>query len=173
MNKARWRVFVSFGGNGVYIEAEKGLLCCRPECGDGVIIVDPPNWVERLFGVTFESKIKKGIARCQRWCDKQNAKEATIVQALQEFTKADVAQSKVHTRPESTTKAPTSRPIFENRGGFIESPPPVADVEKPEPTPAPPPKREPPSPLPLRKGVPNIPKLPPPPQKKAPGYSGA
>ena len=45
--------------------------------------VYPPSWIERLFGITFESKLQRAKAKTQRKCDKLNK----YLDQCQEFCK--------------------------------------------------------------------------------------
>lgn len=44
--------------------------------------VNPPNVIERLLGITFESKIAKAIAKSDRYCERQNAGRVKTEAAL-------------------------------------------------------------------------------------------
>jgi len=56
-------------GKSVHIYVGKGLG------GTTGCDVDPPNFLERLVGITFESKIKKAIKKMQTVCYKHNKEE--------------------------------------------------------------------------------------------------
>lgn len=54
----------------VQVYAHKGLLTYMG--GYGYWYVYPPNWIERLLGITYRQKIEKATRACQDFCDRHN-----------------------------------------------------------------------------------------------------
>ncbi len=79
-----WRVSVRQSGKQVEVEPNN---CSSGTHGGGFFFpsaayVSPPNFIERLFGVTFESKVERMKRKCQQWCDRRNVKEGLAKDAL-------------------------------------------------------------------------------------------
>jgi len=66
----RWIVHTNRVEDSIHVYPAEGN-CCLTGFGD---YVRSPNFIERLLGYTFESKIEKSKEKYQKWCDKQNAK---------------------------------------------------------------------------------------------------
>lgn len=49
------------------------------------IAVDPPTWLERLRGITFEAKIRHAVQRLERQRDRLIARRLRIADALKAF----------------------------------------------------------------------------------------
>ena len=51
------------------------------ECGNPPWRVDPPNWFERLFGVTLESKLTRAKIKAAKYCEAHNKQVKTTIGA--------------------------------------------------------------------------------------------
>ncbi len=82
-----WRVGVEVGVNVVFVHPHsvnvnpKAVGCSQ--IGEGTLptaaTVGEPCWLWRaLFRATFEKRLARAKARCQRWCDQQNQREASV-----------------------------------------------------------------------------------------------
>jgi len=72
----------------VHVECSSGRVCVIALREHSFFVghtepVYPPNWLERLFGITFESKLRRAKAKTQRKCDKLNKR----LDQCQEFCK--------------------------------------------------------------------------------------
>lgn len=79
--KKYYEVIVIPSDRYVYVQASKsGRLSMNGYFGGGFRTRDqwdkfevyPPNWFERLIGVTFEDKIERAKWKVQKWCDGRN-----------------------------------------------------------------------------------------------------
>jgi hypothetical protein len=78
LEKDKWEVYVSKHSDFVVVEPCKdGIRLPNIAHGHGSY-VHIPNFIERLLGITLEKKINRAVVGCQKWCDKQNAKETMI-----------------------------------------------------------------------------------------------
>jgi len=71
----KWKPWVHAVDNFVVIEPTRdGDIGCFINLNwfNGGGYVYPPNIVERLLGITLESKVARLRRHCQRWCDRQN-----------------------------------------------------------------------------------------------------
>lgn len=82
-----WSVGFRVEGDSLYVYPERLW-----ETGDGVVIVRPPNIIERLLGISFEEKIHRAIAKVRKRVDSleeqrisNNQWRAAIDQILKEL----------------------------------------------------------------------------------------
>ena len=75
----RWEVSLIRGSNFIKVEAHIGMIIYRDNWGGspGAKYVYPPNFIERLLGITFEEKVVKAQKWCERFCEGENQKEDT------------------------------------------------------------------------------------------------
>ena len=73
----RWEVSTERVFGCIKVEAHRGMIIYRDSWGGmpGAKYVYPPNFIERLLGITFEEKVAKAQEWCKKFCERENSKE--------------------------------------------------------------------------------------------------
>lgn len=82
-----WTVEIGKYYEKIFVRAIKTSFGCRSDDTKSYFsVVAPPNFIQRLCGISFDDKVRKAITKCKKWCEMMNNKDRIVSDIIDKYS---------------------------------------------------------------------------------------